>query len=94
MDYRPPHPRPESVAPHLLNHWSNRTAAIQWTALLLHMLGVPGLGLGKKTGYPETISVFPQSKTNAGPPPQITPRHFFTRPIQFVIQHQLANHAK
>jgi len=58
------------------------------------MLGVPGLGLGKKTRYLEAISGFPQSKTNAGLPPQITPRRFFTRPIQFIIQHQLANHAK
>jgi hypothetical protein len=59
-------------------------AAVQWTALLLHML-VPGLGLGKKTGYPETISGFHQSKTNAWLPPQITPHRFFTRPIQFSI---------
>jgi hypothetical protein len=49
------------------------------------MLGVPSLGLGKTTGYPETISGFPQAKTNDGLPPQITPHHFFTRPIQFII---------
>jgi len=58
------------------------------------MLGVPGLGLDKKTGYLEAISGFPQFKTNAGLRPQITPRRFFTRPIQFIIQHQLSNNAK
>jgi hypothetical protein len=30
------------------------------------MLGVPGLGFGKKTGYPETISGFPQSNQMRG----------------------------
>jgi hypothetical protein len=58
------------------------------------MLGVSGLGLGRMTGYFETICGFPQSKTNAWPPPQITPHRFFTHPIQFTIQHQLTNHAK
>jgi hypothetical protein len=62
-------------------------------ALLLHMLGVPGLGLAKDTGYPETISGIPLSKTYAGLLPQITPHRFFPRPIQFIIQHHLTNHA-
>jgi hypothetical protein len=49
------------------------------------MLGVPGVGLGKKTGYPETIRGFPQSKTNSELPFQIKPHRFFIRPIQFII---------
>jgi hypothetical protein len=49
------------------------------------MLGVPGLGLIKKTGYPETVRGFPQSKTNAELPLQIKPYRFFTGPTQFIF---------